>query len=145
MIMKETTTLVQMALPRLFKNTGKYIKEWQNVRLTGWSICQRFGKTFANKSYYRLIRVPVISVTYVYLINDVLCDFVWFTKNIKCAFTEFIYSCLYSYFNYKVLLAKVFSLHHSNTKCVRPEGESTMPGLVQVMNLISVAWLKYQS
>ena len=29
---------------------------------------------------YRLIRVPVISVRYLCLIKDVLCDFVWFTK-----------------------------------------------------------------
>ena len=29
---------------------------------------------------YRLIRVPVISVRYFYLIKDVLCEFVWFTK-----------------------------------------------------------------
>ena len=33
---------------------------------------------------YRLIRVPVISVRYCCLIKDVLCDFVWFTKKVKC-------------------------------------------------------------
>ena len=29
---------------------------------------------------YQLIRVPLISVRYFYLIKDVLCNFAWFTK-----------------------------------------------------------------
>ena len=45
---------------------------------------------------YRLIRVHVISVSYFYLINDVLCNSVWFPKNYQITFTVFIYSCLYS-------------------------------------------------
>ena len=45
---------------------------------------------------YQLARVPVVSVRYFCLIKDVLCNFVWFTKNIKCTFTLFIYLCIYS-------------------------------------------------
>ena len=42
-----------------------------------------------------LIRVPVISVRYICLIKNVLCDFVWFAKNIKYTFTVFIYPYLH--------------------------------------------------
>ena len=62
---------------------------------------------------YRLIRVSVISVRYFCLIKDVLYNFLWFTKNIKCTFTVLIYSCLihnsitrYSWQNFAKPLAK---------------------------------------
>ena len=55
---------------------------------------------------YRLIRVPVISVRYLLLNKNMFSMILYgLPKNIKCTFTGFIYSCLYS-FHHKVLLAK---------------------------------------
>ena len=63
--------------------------------------------------YILIIRVPMSSFRYLCFIKDVRCNFVSFTpfqkktKNeMKCTFTVFIFSYLYSKFHHKVLLAK---------------------------------------
>ena len=65
---------------------------------------------------YSLIKVPVISVRYFSLIKDVLCDFVWFIKNIKRMFTVFIYSYLYNSITkcYRQNFAKPFAFRKTS-------------------------------
>ena len=77
------------------------VEDYHCNRVFSKPLCQRFGKklpiTVCDGIINLKVHVRSCDFCQIFLFGKgVLCDFVEFTKNIKCSFTVFIYSCLYS-------------------------------------------------
>ena len=90
-------------------NTGYYVKQSRFFQTPLSKVWQKLPITVCAGIINLLLKKSTCDFC---LKKDVLGNFVWFTKNIKRTFTEFIYSCIlvfiYSQFHHKVLLAKIY-------------------------------------